>query len=200
MSGAQSLRRVCVFSGSSPGARPRYQQQAQALGELLARRGIGLVYGGASVGLMGTLANAALAGGGEVIGVIPEGLVNRESAHASLTHLHVVSSMHERKALMADLADAFIALPGGFGTLEELFEVVTWAYLGIHTKPIGLLNVESYYDPLLALVDQGVNEGFIRPSHSALLLVHSDPAHLLDELGVYRPPVAATPWMSREET
>jgi uncharacterized protein (TIGR00730 family) len=175
--------RVCVFCGSSPGARPVYLEAARELGALLAERGIGLVYGGASVGLMGELADAVLAADGEAIGVIPRSLLGRELAHARLTELHVVETMHERKALMADLSGAFVALPGGAGTLDELFEALTWRQLGLHSKPIGLLDVDGFFEPLLALADHLVEEGFVRPEHRALLLVARDPAALLDRLG-----------------
>jgi uncharacterized protein (TIGR00730 family) len=170
------VRRICVFAGSSAGARPEYAAAAQSLGREMARRGLGLVYGGASRGLMGILADAALAESGEVIGVIPRGLFQREVAHRGLTALHEVESMHERKALMADLADGFIALPGGYGTFDELFEIVTWAQLGIHAKPIGLLDVRDYFTPLLALVERSAQEGFVPPAHIALLPRAETPA------------------------
>ena len=175
--------RVCVFCGSSAGNRPVYLEAARELGRLLAERGIGLVYGGASVGLMGELADAVLAGGGESIGVIPRRLVDRELAHAGLTELHVVETMHERKALMAGLSDAFVVLPGGAGTLDELFEALTWAQLGLHAKPIVLLDVEDFFEPLVALADHLAEEGFVRREHRALLGVERDPAVLLDRLG-----------------
>src|SRR5262245_2275061 len=158
------VRRICVFAGSSPGARPEYIFAAQALGRELARRGLVLVYGGASRGLMGIVADAALAERGEVIGVIPRGLFQREVAHHGLTTLHEVGNMHERKALMADLADGFIALPGGYGTFDELFEILTWAQLGIHTKPIGLLDVRQYFSALVALIERAAQEGFVPPA------------------------------------
>jgi uncharacterized protein (TIGR00730 family) len=180
--------RLCVFCGSSPGASPGYAEAARALAAAMARKGAGLVYGGASVGVMGALADAALAHGLEVDGVIPGGLVEREVAHAGLTRLHVVDSMHERKRRMADLADAFVALPGGLGTLEELFEVWTWALLGIHAKPVALLDVGSYWAPLLAFLDGAVAAGFVRPAHRAMLLVDDDPDRLLDRLASYEPP------------
>jgi uncharacterized protein (TIGR00730 family) len=184
------MKRVCVFCGSSPGTRPEYGAVARWLGAVLARRGIGLVYGGAGVGIMGMVADAVLAEGGEVIGVIPRSLVEREVAHPALTEQHVVGSMHERKAMMAELADAFVALPGGLGTLEELFEVWTWGLLGLHAKPFGLLDVEGYYRPLVAFLDHGVVEGFIREPHRAMVLVDENPELLLDRLARYRPPVA----------
>jgi uncharacterized protein (TIGR00730 family) len=174
--------RVCVFSGSSAGARPVYTQQARNLGQQLSQRGIGLVYGGSSRGLMGVVARAVLAGGGEVIGVIPQHLLDRGSGGSPLGEQRVVGSMHERKALMADLADAFIAMPGGFGTLDELFEIVTWAQLGLHSKPIGLLNVAGYFDRLDELVQHAVAEGFVEPAQRGLLMMHDEPARLLDAL------------------
>lgn len=181
------MQRICVFAGSNPGVRPEYGQVARTLGEELAARKLGLVYGGASVGLMGILADAALAAGGEVIGVIPHGLFRREIAHKDLTQLHEVHSMHERKALMADLADAFIALPGGYGTFDELFEITTWAQIGLHSKPIGLLNVADYFNPLLNLIAHASREGFI-PAFNVDLLIHSeDPLYLLDCFATYIP-------------
>ena len=156
------LMRICVYAGSNPGANPAYGEAAADLARLLASRGIGVVYGGGKVGLMGILADTALAAGGEVIGVIPQDLMDREIGHAGLTELHVVGSMHERKALMAELSDGFVALPGGAGTLEELIEVYTWSQLGLHAKPMGVLNVAGYYDGLAALLDHAVQEGFLR--------------------------------------
>ena len=183
------MRRICVFSGSSLGSRPEYQQVARALGQELASRGLGLVYGGASVGLMGIVADSALAAGGEVIGVLPRGLFRREVPHRHLTELHEVGSMHERKALMSDLADGFIALPGGYGTFDELFEIITWAQLGIHNKPIGLLNVVDYFAPLLALIAHATKEGFIPPGNIHLLLQAEDPASLLNRFETYTPSI-----------
>lgn len=177
-----TFRRICVFCGSQNGEDPAYAEAAIATGKLLAGQGIGLVYGGAKVGLMGAVANAALVGGGEVIGVIPEKLQSREIAHLGLTELFVVDSMHARKTMMAHLADAFIALPGGWGTLEETFEILTWSQLRLHDKPIGLLNVRGYYDPLLAFADRGVEEGFLLPEYRRLLLSAGDPAVLLKSL------------------
>ncbi len=174
--------RVCVFCGSSPGASPAYERAAASVGALLARRGIGVVYGGGRVGCMGAVADAALAAGGEVIGVIPHALVAREVAHPGLTDLRVVGSMHERKALMAELSDAFLTLPGGFGTLEELFEAVTWRQLGIHEKPIGLLDVEGYFQSLIAFCDETVAAGFVRAHDRANLLEGKDPEELIDAL------------------
>jgi len=177
-----SLRRVCVFCGSSDGTDDIYRLATVALARELASRGIGLVYGGASVGLIGVLADSVLAGGGEVIGVLPRALADREIAHRGLTHLHVVTSMHERKAMMAELSDAFIALPGGFGTLEEFCEVVTWAQLGLHRKRCGLLNVAGFYDSLLALFDRAVTDGFLKPQNRAIVAAEADPSALLDRL------------------
>ncbi len=176
------MQRVLVFCGSSSGARAEYAQRAEELGGLIARRGLVLVYGGAEVGLMGTVADGALGAGGEVIGVIPRRLVEREIAHAGLTELREVSSMHERKALMAELADAVIALPGGSGTLDELFELFTWSQLGLHRAPIGLLDVASYWQPLLRLLDHMVAERFLRAEYRDMLVVDTDPAALLDRL------------------
>jgi uncharacterized protein (TIGR00730 family) len=173
------IRRVCVFCGASPGRGPAFTALAGAVGAGLARRGLGIVYGGGRVGLMGALADAALAAGGEVIGVIPRRLVERELAHPGLTELRVVGSLHERKATMAELADGFIALPGGLGTLEELAEVASWAQLGLHAKPIGLLGGD-YWGPLLVWLDRAVEEGFVSPEHRALLQVDPDLDALLD--------------------
>ena len=185
-----TLRRICVFCGSSVGSRPVYVEAARELGRTLAERGLGVVFGGGKVGLMGVLADAALAAGGEAIGVIPEAMVAREIAHNGLTELRVVHSMHERKTLMADLADAFIALPGGYGTLEEFFEAVTWTQLGIHSKPCGLLNVAGYYDTLLALLERAVADGFIREANRSLVLDAPDVPTLLEKLGTFRPAAA----------
>jgi hypothetical protein len=181
------MRRVCVFCGSSPGTGPVYLEAARAAGRALAARGLGLVYGGGSVGLMGAIADAALGAGAEVIGVIPRALQLRELAHGGLTTLHVVGSMHERKARMAELADAFVALPGGLGTLEELAEILTWAQLGLHARPVGLLDVAGYYGPLVAFLDHAVAEGFVRPDHRRLVLVERDPAALLDRFETWVP-------------
>ncbi len=180
------IKRVLVFCGSSPGARPEYAQAAGEVGALIARRGLGLVYGGASVGLMGAVADGALAARGEVIGVIPRQLVKREIAHAGLTDLREVGTMHERKALMAELSDAVIALPGGTGTLDELFELFTWSQLGLHRMPMGLLDVAGYWQPLLAMLDHMVAERLLRSEHRETLLVDTDPAALLDTLAAYR--------------
>ena len=176
------LRRICVYCGSTTGTRPTFAMAAAGLGQLLAREGVGIVYGGASVGLMGIVADAALAAGGEVIGVLPDKLFEREVAHAGLTELHLVSSMHERKALMSELADAFVALPGGYGTIEEVVEAVTWTQLGIHSKPVGLLDVDGYFEHLVAFLDRGVADGLLRPESRELLLCDDDPARLLERL------------------
>ena len=194
-----NLRRICVFCGSSAGGSAAYGAAARALGTLLARRGLGLVYGGASVGLMGAVADAALAGGGEVVGVIPGALAAKEIAHAGLTRLEVVASMHERKARMAELADGFVALPGGMGTLEELSEVLTWAQLGIHDKPCALLDVDGYWRPLVAFLDHAVEERFLRPEHRALLLVEPDAAALLDAFARWSPPTRQR-WIVRDQS
>ena len=190
---------ICVFCGSSPGARASYIDAACELGRLLAVRGVTLIYGGASVGLMGALADAALAAGGSVVGVMPKALVDREVSHSNLTQLHVVGSMHERKARMADLAEAFIALPGGFGTIEELFEILTWAQLGLHQKPIGLLNVEGYFDPLLSFVDRAVEERFLHAAHRGLVFDETTPEGVLRGVQVYEAP-RAEKWLDRSET
>ena len=193
------MRRVCVFCGSSVGNQPAYAEAARAMGAVLARRGIGLVYGGGNVGLMGVVADAVMEHGGEAIGVIPQSLADREIAHTSITELRVVDSMHTRKAMMAELSDAFIAMPGGVGTFEEFFEVVTWTQLGLHRKPCGLLNVHAFYTPLAAFIDQAVTEGFIKPVHRAAIVVDSDPARLLDTLATIDLP-AVPKWIGREET
>ncbi|HET7049386.1 MAG TPA: TIGR00730 family Rossman fold protein [Solirubrobacteraceae bacterium] len=190
------MKRVLVFCGSSPGGRPEYAQCAETLGRLLASRDLEVVYGGAHVGLMGTLADAALGGGGKVIGVIPNRLVEAEIAHAGLTELHVVDTMHERKALMAELSDAVIALPGGTGTLDELFEMVTWSQLGLHRMPIGLLDVSEYWQPLLRFLEHAVNERFLRAEHLETMLVERDPGFLLDRLASPQPR-AIDKWMDR---
>jgi uncharacterized protein (TIGR00730 family) len=191
------MKRICVFCGSSPGSRPEYRAAAEELGAELVRRKIGLVYGGGNVGLMGVLADAVLKAGGEVQGVIPEHLMAREIGHDGLTKLHVVRSMHERKALMADLSDAFVALPGGFGTLEEFCEVVTWTQLGLHAKPCGILNVFGYYSPLLAMLDHAVQERFLKPENRALVPARELPSELLQALEEWRP-VRVEKWLDRE--
>lgn len=191
------LKRICVFCGSSFGKRPAYKQAAEHLGRLLAERGIGLVYGGGGVGLMGAMADSCLSAGGEVIGVIPDSLLRREVGHHGVSKLHVVQTMHERKALMADLADAFIALPGGYGTLEEFCEVVTWSQLGIQQKPCGLLNVEKYWDGLLAVLDHAVDEQFVRPENSELVLVAATPEGMLHRLMEWAPTEHIEKWIDK---
>ncbi len=191
------LRRLCVFTGSRSGTRPSYLEQATELGRLLAERDISLVYGGAKVGLMGALAGAALAGGGEVVGVIPHALVAKEIAHDALSALHVVSSMHERKAKMAELSDAFVALPGGFGTLEELFEVITWSQLGLHSKPIGLLNTDGYFGPLLDFLSHVVVEGFSNSDALSVFVIEKTPQRLLDALGGWHPVALGPKWVAK---
>jgi uncharacterized protein (TIGR00730 family) len=195
----RKLTRVAVFCGSNSGARPAYGEGARALGRELAARDIGLVFGGGRVGLMGEIARAVVDAGGKVTGVIPEGLLLREVGFKELDDLRVVKTMHERKALMAELSDAFIAMPGGCGTFEELFEVLTWSQLGIHDKPCAVLDVEGYYAPLLELLDRGVAERFLRPEHRAMLLASSDPQHLLDRLAAYQAPVVEK-WLDRGQT
>lgn len=194
----QTMRSICVFAGSSSGRISEYHDAATQLGTLLAERNIGLVYGGAAVGLMEAVADATIAAGGEVIGVIPHALVEREVAHTGLPDLRVVGSMHERKALMAELADAFIALPGGIGTFEEIFEVWTWTQLGTHAKPCAVLNVHGFYDQLLGFLDHVVDEAFLKPVHRGMLLTSPDPKELLDLLGSYRVPTE-TKWIARDE-
>jgi len=193
------MRSLCVFCGSSPGVRPEYAAAARQLGASLAHRGVRLVYGGARVGLMGELANAALQAGGAVTGVIPEALLGREVAHTDLRDLRIVPSMHERKALMTDLADGFLAIPGGAGTLEEFFEVWTWAQLGIHRKPCGLLNVHGYFDGLLTFLDHAVAERFLRVEHRVMVLVDNDVDRLLERFAGYRGPTVSK-WIDRTET
>jgi len=195
----KKIKRICVFCGSSFGARPAYKDAAERLGKLLAERGIGLVYGGGCVGLMGAIADAALAAGGEVIGVIPDSLLRREVGHRGVTKLHVVETMHERKALMADLSDAFIALPGGYGTLEELLEAVTWSQLGIQQKPCGLLNVENYWDGLLRVLDHAVDEGFVREENAQLFLVAKNPESMMERLTEWEPPAHIEKWLDKEK-
>lgn len=190
--------RVCVFCGSSIGASPVYAESARAFAIELVARGIEVVYGGANVGLMGILADTVLAAGGSVTGVIPQPLVAREIAHARLTHLHIVESMHERKAMMASLADGFVALPGGFGTFEELFEAVTWTQLGVHTKPCGLLNVARFYDPLIAFLDHATDERFVHTDHRALIVHDTMPAALLDRMAAFVPPDVPK-WIALDE-
>ncbi len=197
------MKRICVFCGSNAGHDPRYRAEAERLGRLLAGRGIELVYGGGNVGLMGIIADACLGAGGTVIGVIPEALIGKEVAgrvvdHRGLTRLEVVDSMHTRKARMAELADGFIALPGGFGTFEEFCEILTWGQLGFHVKPMGLLNVNGFYDPLLAMFDKAVDEGFLRAQNRAMALADTDIEKLLSAMTDYRPePVSK--WLKEEK-
>lgn len=193
------LNRICVFCGSSSGSNAVYSEAAWAVGRLLAKLGIGLVYGGGRVGLMGSVAEGALDGGGEVIGVIPKSLFEVEVAHGGLPKLCVVSSMHERKALMAELSDAFLTLPGGFGTFEEFFEVITWSQLGIHRKPCGVLNVSGFFDPLLALCDHAVTEGFLSRIDRSLILTETDPEQLIHRLASTEVPKPSK-WMTPQET
>ncbi len=192
------IKSICVFCGAASGVRPEYAASASMVGAGIARRGLKLVYGGGNVGLMGTVADAALNAGGEVIGVMPRALVEKEIAHKTLTELRVVGTMHERKALMADLADAFLVLPGGFGTLDELCEIVTWAQLGFHRKAVAFLNVERYYDPFLAFINHSVEEGFVSPASRDVLLVDNSPDALLDRLVAYTPP-EVNRWLERED-
>jgi uncharacterized protein (TIGR00730 family) len=187
------LRRICLYAGSRPGADPAYAEATAKLATHLAERGIGIAYGGASVGLMGVLADAALRAGGEVVGILPRALQAREIGHLELTRLEIVETMHERKARMAELSDAFIALPGGVGTLEEVVEAMTWTMLGIHLKPVGLLNVGGYYGPLEEWMDRSREQGFLRPEHRDLLMSHEDPEELVRRLEAWRP-VHASRW------
>ena len=193
------MNNICVFCGSTVGKRPEYERAAAELGRALAGRGLTVVYGGASVGLMGQVADAALDEGGEVIGVLPHGLADKERSHEGLTELHVVDSMHERKAMMEDLGDAFVALPGGMGTLEEFCEIFTWAQLGLHQKPCGLLNVAGYYDRLIAHFDHAHDEEFLWAEHRDIILVGTTPDDLLDQFAAYEPP-AVTQWIDEDET
>ena len=189
-----------MFCGSSPGARPAYGEAAEELGRLLVAEGIGLVYGGGKVGLMGRLADAVLAEGGEAIGVLPESLVAKEIGHPGLEDLRVVDSMHERKALMAELADAFVALPGGLGTLEELFEVYTWAQLGLHRKPCALLDVEGYYEGIATFLSHAVEERFLREDYREMLIVEQEPRLLVERLRAFEPAAVVPKWIDRGET
>jgi uncharacterized protein (TIGR00730 family) len=194
------VERICVFCGSSPGARPEYTAATVELARVLVADGVGVVYGGAGVGLMGALADAVLEAGGEITGVIPRALVEREVAHRDVSDLRVVGSMHERKALMAELADAFVALPGGIGTLEELFEVYTWAQLGLHRKPCALLNVAGYYDGVVAFLDHAMSERFLNEGTRALLMVEREPAALVERLRSFRPDTPVPKWIDRGQT
>jgi uncharacterized protein (TIGR00730 family) len=193
------MRRLCVYAGSNAGGRPEYAEAAAALARELVARDVGLVYGGGKVGLMGVLADTVLDGGGEAIGVIPQALVDREVGHAGLTELRVVRSMHERKALMAELADGFVAVPGGIGTLEELVEAYTWSQLGIHAKPCGVLDAAGFYGALLGLLDHMVAEGFLRAQHRGVMLADEDPARLLDRMAAWTPP-AVHKWLDLERS
>jgi uncharacterized protein (TIGR00730 family) len=193
------VRRICVFCGSSPGARPAYAEAAAELGRLLVYEGIGVVYGGGAVGLMGILADAVLAEDGDVVGVIPQALVSREIGHPGVADMRVVGSMHERKAVMAELADAFVALPGGLGTLEELFEIYTWAQLGLHRKPCGLLDVEDYFSGLVGFLDHAVDERFLREEHRAMLIVEPEPRALIERLAQFESRAVTPKWIDREE-
>ena len=193
------MQRLCVFCGSSVGGQALYADSARRLGEAMARRGLGLVFGGGHIGLMGVLADAVLAAGGEAIGVIPQALVDKELAHTRLSDLQVVGTMHQRKALMADLADGFAALPGGFGTGDELFEILTWAQLGLHAKPIGLLNTAGYFDALLAWLDHALRERFVRVEHRRLLLEAPEPEALLDLLHAHRPAERSAKWIDQAD-
>lgn len=193
------MKGLCVFCGSSAGETSRYVDAATGMGRLLAERGVKLVYGGSRMGLMGRLADAALEAGGTVVGIIPRALVHREVAHEELTELRVVESMHERKALMAELADGFVALPGGLGTLEEFFEVLTWSQLGLHRKPCGLLDVNGYFRPLVRFLDHAVDQGFLAQSHRGMIQVHEEAEELLHRLEGYQPPTVPR-WLEPGET
>ncbi len=192
------LKKICVYCGSGTGKNPAYAKAATALAKTLCERGIGLVYGGAAVGVMGVVANAVLEAGGEAIGVIPKSLAVKEVAHGNLTELHVVASMHERKAMMAELADGFVALPGGWGTLEEIFEMLTWAQLGFHEKPCGLLNADGYYDGLIGFLENSFKQQFVKELCRPMLMTASDPAALLDQFATYRAPKVRK-WMGEDE-
>jgi uncharacterized protein (TIGR00730 family) len=193
------MKRICVFAGSNPGAHPAFAEGAARLGEALVHRGIELVYGGSRLGLMGIVADTVIQKDGTAIGVMPKGLFRGEAVHRGLTRLIEVRDMHARKAKMSELADAFIALPGGFGTFEEVFEAVSWAQLGIHQKPLGLLNVNGYYEPLLALVDRGIGDGFIPSAQRGLVLCDGDPDRLIEKLIHYQPPARVNKWSELEE-
>ena len=191
------MRRICVFCGSSPGAQPAYAEAARAMGRALVARGLGLVYGGGSVGLMGIVADAVLEAGGDVQGVIPDYLLKMEVGHDGCSELHVTGSMHERKRLMFELADGFVAMPGGLGTFEEIFEVLTWAQLGMHDKPCGLLDVAGYWQPVVAALDHAVAERFVRPQHRALLMAESSPEALLDAFAAHPPTEGGGEWIDQ---
>ncbi len=195
----RALKSLCVYCGSSAGRDPAYAEAARALAAAMVARGIRLVYGGASVGIMGAVADEVLRLGGEAVGVIPQALMRKELAHAGLSEMHVTPSMHARKMMMAELSDAFVALPGGIGTFEELFEVWTWAQLGFHDKPCGLLNAAGYYDALIAFLDHAADEQFVRPVHRGMLVVDTDPAALLDRFAAYRAPVLPK-WVDSAQT
>ena len=192
------IRRICVYCGSSPGKNPAYALAAAHLAEEMRRRDIGLVYGGAAVGVMGAVANAMLEAGGEAIGIIPKSLAVKELAHDNLTELHVVASMHERKAMMAELADGFIALPGGWGTLEEIFEILTWAQLGFHDKPCGLLNIDGYYDGLIGFLENSFEQEFVNQLFRPMLMTAEDPSSLLSQFANYKAP-RVQKWMEEGE-
>ena len=196
---AMTMRSICVFCGSNPGSDGVYAATARALAQAIAARGMRIVYGGGNIGLMGALAEAALAAGVPVTGVIPHALLEREVGHRGLVDLRVVNSMHERKALMAELADAFVALPGGLGTFEELFEMLTWVQLGIHRKPCGVLNVEGFYDNLITFLDHAVTVGFLKAEHRRILVIEQDPQALLDRLAAQRLPEVRR-WIERDQT
>jgi uncharacterized protein (TIGR00730 family) len=193
------MKRVCVFCGSNQGVRPAYAEAAVALAAHLVKLGIGIVYGGGNVGLMGVLADTALAAGGEVIGVIPQALFAKEVGHAGVADMRIVGSMHERKALMAELSDGFIAMPGGWGTFDEFCEILTWAQLGLHRKPCGILNVEGYYDPLLKMFDHSVAEGFLKPEYRTIVIAASVPEELIAKMQSYRAP-SLDRWIEESET
>jgi uncharacterized protein (TIGR00730 family) len=194
------VQKICVFCGSSPGARPEYAEATEAFAQLVVAENIGVVYGGGGVGLMGKLADAVLAQGGEITGVIPHALVDKEIGHPHVEDMRLVDSMHERKALMAELADAFVALPGGLGTLEELSEVFTWSQLGLHHKPLALLDVEGYYDGIAAFLDHAVRERFLNAKQRSTLIVERDPGALLERLKAYEPDAVEPKWLDRDET
>ncbi|MED0676551.1 TIGR00730 family Rossman fold protein [Aneurinibacillus thermoaerophilus] len=192
------MKRVCVFAGSNPGTHPEYKESAIQLGKELVKKGIELVYGGSNIGLMGTIANTVLEQGGTAIGVMPTNLFREEVVHQNLTHLYEVKDMHERKAKMGELSDAFIALPGGYGTFEEIFEFVSWGQLGIHNKPVAVLNVEGYYNPLMEMIAKAVEGGFMPSTHKEFIICESDPIILLEKIRTYKPPVKTNKWSELE--